>query len=249
MTEPTEDRLLERVRKLLAKAESPACTPAEAEAFTAKAMELIAQYGIDEALLTAKDPTRDAIGDRIVKVYGPYIFERARLLQIVADNMGGKSVRRGGTNGHPYVEVHLFGYGTDLERIELIYTSLLIQAANGVGHATPRRSYSEGVRAFRTSWLRGFTAAVGQRLRESAEYARAQADAARQTGPSTALVLADRSTAVDRQYRSAYPRTRTSSSSSLAGSGYSGGHAAGMRADLGGTRIGRAGAARAGIRG
>ncbi|MGH3122965.1 MAG: DUF2786 domain-containing protein, partial [Streptosporangiaceae bacterium] len=40
-----------RVRKLLAKAEAQGVTPAEAEALTAKAAELMARYGIDRALL------------------------------------------------------------------------------------------------------------------------------------------------------------------------------------------------------
>ncbi|MEV4705532.1 DUF2786 domain-containing protein [Actinoplanes sp. NPDC049316] len=62
------DRLLERVRKLLAKAESPACTPAEAEAFTAEAAELIAKYGVDQALLAGAGPALDPVGDRVVTV-------------------------------------------------------------------------------------------------------------------------------------------------------------------------------------
>ena len=50
MTEPS---LLERVRKLLAKAEDSGVTAAEAEVFNAKAAELIARHGIDAALLAA----------------------------------------------------------------------------------------------------------------------------------------------------------------------------------------------------
>jgi Protein of unknown function (DUF2786) len=45
--------LLERVRKLLAQAEDSAVTAAEAEAFNAKAAELIARHGIDGAHLAA----------------------------------------------------------------------------------------------------------------------------------------------------------------------------------------------------
>src|ERR1700753_123656 len=48
--------LLERVRKLLAKAEDASVTPAEAEALTAKAAELMARYGIERALLAAARP-------------------------------------------------------------------------------------------------------------------------------------------------------------------------------------------------
>jgi hypothetical protein len=45
MTSDTLDKLLDRVRKLLAKAEDESCTPPEAEALTAKAAELMARYG------------------------------------------------------------------------------------------------------------------------------------------------------------------------------------------------------------
>jgi len=54
--EGPEPNLLERVRKLLAKAEDDSVTPAEAEALTAKAAELMARYGIDRALLAAARP-------------------------------------------------------------------------------------------------------------------------------------------------------------------------------------------------
>ena len=51
-----DNALLERVRKLLAKAEAEGVTSAEAEALTAKAAELIARHGIDRALLAADRP-------------------------------------------------------------------------------------------------------------------------------------------------------------------------------------------------
>ncbi|MGH3566379.1 MAG: DUF2786 domain-containing protein, partial [Pseudonocardia sp.] len=52
---------LDTVRKLLAKAEG-AATQAEAETYTAKAMELMARHGIDSALLAAATPNSDEIG-------------------------------------------------------------------------------------------------------------------------------------------------------------------------------------------
>jgi hypothetical protein len=225
------------VRKLLAKAESPACTPAEAEAFTAKAAELIAKYGIEEAMLTAADPTRDAVGDRVIVVYAPYFNERAILLANIAERMGGRAVQRSRRHrtGTDNVEVHLFGYGTDLERIELLYTSLLIQSANGLSHATV--PHYEGVRAFRASWLRGFTRAIVARLDAAAKKAQAEAEAQRVGGPSTALVLADRSALVSRAVADVYPRVRLAPSA-LSGSGQTAGYAAGMRADIGGTGLG-----------
>ena len=50
----SKNPLLDRVRKLLTKAEARGVTLAEAEALTAKAAELMARYGIDRALVAAQ---------------------------------------------------------------------------------------------------------------------------------------------------------------------------------------------------
>src|SRR3974377_128767 len=60
--------LLGRVRKLLAKAEAEGVTPAEAEALTAKAAELMARYGIDRARLAAARPETDRPSSRVIDI-------------------------------------------------------------------------------------------------------------------------------------------------------------------------------------
>ena len=77
--------LLGRVRKLLAKAEDPAVTAAEAELYNAKAAELIARHGIDAALLAATGQTRDEVAHRVIAVDNPYARDKAHLLTSVAD--------------------------------------------------------------------------------------------------------------------------------------------------------------------
>ena len=78
-TEPST-ALLDRVRKLLAKAENEAVTPAEAEALTAKAAELMARYGIDRARLAAAQPHTDKPGNRVIDVDNPWAAVKAHLL-------------------------------------------------------------------------------------------------------------------------------------------------------------------------
>jgi hypothetical protein len=217
----TTDPLLARVRKLLAKAEDPACTPAEAEAFTAKATELIAKYGVDQALLAGDDPTVDPVGDRIVPLDPPYALDKAGLLAAVAVPLRCRVVRR--TRGG--VTVHLFGHAADLERVELLFTSLLVQAAHGLS-AVPVPAH-EHPAAFRRSWLAGFAHAVGGRLWA------AEKDAA-VAAPGVELVLVRRTDLVDRRMAEAYPILRTASRRRLAGGGLEQGYAAGRAADLGG---------------
>src|SRR5207244_7960808 len=72
--------LLDRVRKLLAKAEAAGVTPPEAEALTAKAAELMARYGIDRARLAAARPDTDRPGSRIIDIDNPWAQVRAHLL-------------------------------------------------------------------------------------------------------------------------------------------------------------------------
>ena len=55
--------------------------------------------------------------------------------------------------------MHIFGFGSDIERTDLLYTSVLIQMAHGlVGARVP--DWSSSPRAWRRSWLLGFATAV-----------------------------------------------------------------------------------------
>jgi hypothetical protein len=233
------DTMLEKVRKLLAKAEDPGCTPEEAAALNDKAAELIAKYGVDRALLAAASPEVDPVGDRVVSIFAPYALDKSGLLATVAGALRCRSVRRKEWAGGAYsYTMHLFGFASDLERTELLYTSLLVQASLGIA-ATHVPDW-ESPAAFRRSWIVGFTYAVGKRLTEAERRASAEATAAATSGgPSVALVLADRGHRVDRRVEEAYPRLRASAPRRLQGSGLEGGYAAGQRADLGGIRVGR----------
>lgn len=240
------DVILEKVRKLLAKAEDPACTPEEAAAFTDKAAQLIAQYGVDRALLARLSPETDPVGDLIIGLHPPYALDKSGLLAGVAAALRCESVRRQHWHGDTRsYSMHLFGFASDLERVELLFTSLLVQAAYGLA-GTPVPGW-ESPAAFRRSWLAGFTAAVVGRLRaaeaRAANSAEAEVAADAAGGVSVALVLADRSARVQTAVAQAYPTLRTAGRRTLRGSGMSRGYAAGERADLGAARV--AGRARA----
>lgn len=232
------DPILAKVRKLLALAEDPAATPHETETYTAKATRLIADYGIDRALLARADPAVDPVGDRVVTLDAPYAADKADLLGTVARGVRCVAVRRTRHDADGrQLSLHLFGHASDLERAEILFTSLLLQSATGLA-ATPVPP-GEHVAAFRRSWLAGFARAVGSRLAEAE--ARAAADAApryQAAGTSTSLVLADRSREVETAMHTTYPDLTTARPRSLSGSGARHGWAAGQRADLGARRVG-----------
>src|ERR1700744_3555002 len=162
-----EQTLLERVRKLLAKAEDASVTPAEAEALTAKAPELMARYGIDRALLAAARPETDRPADRIIDVPNPWADVRAHLLAGLVSAMRGQGVLLPVPTGK---RVHVFGYASDLERAEMLYTSLLVQMAHGLA-APVVPPTARSPRAWRRSWLLGYSSAVTARVRAAEERA------------------------------------------------------------------------------
>lgn len=231
------ERLLDRVRKLLAQAEDDAVTPAEAQAFTAKAAELMAKYGIDRALLAADQPETDQPANRMLDIDNPWAREKAHLLCGLASALRCQCILLNAAR--PGSRVHIFGFGSDIERTDLLYTSVLIQMAHGLAGAKVP-DWSSSARAWRRSWLLGFATAVIARVRQAEQGAMAAAsDSSASSDPDrTAIVLADRSVVIRQHVEQAYPVTRKSRVT-YSGSGYRDGYERGQRADLGGTRLSR----------
>jgi len=234
--------LLNRVRKLLAKAEAEGVTPPEAEALTAKAAELMARYGIDRARLAATRPDTDRPDSRIIDIDNPWAQVRAHLLAGLAGAMRCQCVLLSTTR--PGARIHVFGYASDLERADILYTSLLLQMARGLTAAVVP-AWVRSVRAWRRSWLLGFAAAVVARVRAAEQEATSRATGPEaRSGSQTALVLADRALVIRRNIEQAYPVTRKSHMT-YSGSGYGAGYAQGQRADIGTARFARPGGRRA----
>ncbi len=225
---------LDRIRKLLAKAEAHGVTPAEAEALTGKAAQLMARYGIGRALLAATRPETDQPADRLITIPNPWAAVQAHLLCGIASAMRCRCILPGTTSG---AQVHIFGYACDIERTEILYTSLLLQMHHALA-ATQAPGGTRGVRAWRRSWLLGFATAVTARVRAAEQNAAGQA-AAGPAGTATqtaAVVLASREQVIARRAETAYPLTRTARVT-YSGTGYRDGYTTGTRADIGTTRL------------
>src|SRR5712691_12576687 len=128
MSQP--DDLLDRVRKLLAKAEDEGVTPHEAEALTAKAAELMARYGIDRAMLGALRPESDLPADRVFDLDNPWAAVKAHLLSGLASALRCQCVLL--NKRQPGSRLHVFGYASDIERADILFTSLLVQMARAL---------------------------------------------------------------------------------------------------------------------
>lgn len=217
-----DDHVLDRVRKLLSRAEHASTPPAEAQACTQKAALLMHRYSIDRAALDAATATGSAPQARQLVLTAPYTLAKAVLLDEVARAF---RVRVAIGRGERERRCTMVGYATDLAATELLFTSLLLQAATAMTVASRGRP---DVRAFRRAFLFGYAASVGARLGAARQDAQQEAAAA----PGTAVVLRQRATEVDAEFSRLFPRLATLRTGVSSGGGLAAGHAAGAAADL-----------------
>ena len=228
-TTPPPTRILEKVRGLLAKAESTEF-PAEAEALTAKAQELMARHCIEQAMLHDGNPGSRARPTSVrVVIEAPHASAKVQLLQSVAAANGCRTI----WSERDRV-AHTFGYADDLAAVEMLFTSLLVQATVAVHRAGPQRDQFGRVRtaSFRRAFLIAFAAGIGRRLREAADAARDEMAAS--TGTDLVPVLRHRRAEVDTAVQEAFPSTRRMTASASNVDGWRAGAASAANADLGG---------------
>jgi hypothetical protein len=167
------DPVLGRIRALLAKAESTTFE-AEATALTAKAQELMTRHAIDAALLAGRS---GGSGERPVMVRlpvdAPYVDAKCLLLQTVADAGRCRAVAMTALGLSTVV-----GFADDVAAVELLFTSLLLQAQTALAEAARRAPAGTVVRsqAFRSAFLQAYTNRIGERLREINDAVFAAAD-------------------------------------------------------------------------
>ncbi|MBO2462778.1 DUF2786 domain-containing protein [Actinomadura violacea] len=223
--EGVDQRMLGKVRALLAKAESTEF-PEEAEALSARAQELIARHSIDHALLAAETGDLGGPAGRRVAVDNPYDAPKAVLLTVVADANRCRAVwhRELGFST-------VLGFPADLAAVEMLFTSLLVQATSAMVHAGPRRDARgrSRTRSFRHAFLNAYAARIGERLRDAAGEAadRAAADAG---GKDLLPVLAARDLAVEKAVDVMFPNLAKGRAGSV--SNYEGWVAGRAAADL-----------------
>lgn len=208
-------KVLGRIRALLAKAESTGF-PQEAEALSAKAQQLMTRHSIDEALLRPGLPG-DGPGARRIGVDRPYESAKALLLDAVAVANRCEAVWSADFGFSTVV-----GHEPDLDAVELLYTSLLVQADRALHRGPSRR------RDFRESFLIAYAARIRVRLTA----ATADEVAARDDAPGLLPALAARDLAVRTATRRLFPTTTTSRIKGRDAEGWQHGESAADRARL-----------------
>ena len=158
---PSDARLLARVRALLAKAESTQYQE-EAEALSAKAQELISRHSLDRLVVeSAAEGSGEAVVARRVWIDRPYVMAKAMLVDAVARANRCRSVV-----SEALGFTTLVGVTRDLDAVELLATSLLVQADVAMlrhGRQMDRSGMSRTA-SFRRSFLLSYATRIGERL-------------------------------------------------------------------------------------
>lgn len=246
MTQATQETVMSRVLKLLAKAESTEFE-AEAEALVAKAHELQTRHAIEQAQL---DEFRRRSGqtsllpepqDEILVFSGNkmHVLQKRLLFHVVAVTNRCDSVFLSESYGQTEQRAHLFGFKEDMEFVKILYTSLLVQmnreADRALKRARTEREIKNGY-AWKRNFFIGFATAVHTRMQVQTRKIVADVEA-KSTG--TELLLADRTLAVKQRKQDHYPHLRAGSSQRVSNrDSYRSGSDAGRRADISGGRRG-----------
>src|SRR5699024_11605620 len=180
------------------------------EALTAKAQELITRHAVDSALLKESALRRGraaetaAVTARRIHLDNPYLREKVALLAEIGRV---NTVRAVWTRRLAIATV--IGPAGAIEQVELLFTSLLVQATRAMHARSPRGTAPGRTAMFRRSFLMGFSVRIGQRLDEARRTAtRAAAADAGVDAAAPVPVFRAQEDAVQREARRLFPHSK-----------------------------------------
>ena len=242
------DKLKEKIAKLLRQAEDVVGTPEEA-VFQAKAFELMAKYGIEQAQVDAAARGLDLSDLRnaikwVVAIDGKYAQAQMLLLHNLAHALHSKTVY---SKSRGYgLQMSVYGVADHIERIKVLWAILQPQMMRLVDQVRPeedlggykrvynydthesvlvRTSGAGRLRTYRRSWIAGFGSTIGDRLRTQENKALQEAES------DGALVLFRGDTErAEIALREDHPRVRAARQSRIDYNGYAHGQRDGRSA-------------------
>lgn len=232
---PLPESLVSLVERLWRKARNTPY-PAEAEAFEAKALRLMARHQITMAMLDVdgEDALVDVqVGDRLS---GRYVAPLERLFSVVCRAYDCRAWYTVYGDGRT---LHTVGFRTDVERVRFLYP-LLATDALAQSAALPSAGSSAATMGRRRNFLFGYGEAVRERFEEARQAAIDEHVDAPGAGPGVQLVMVQRAQRVDERIRAMNLRAaRPFVAPSV--DGFGAGQRAGRAADLSGgrNRVGR----------
>lgn len=216
------EKALSKVRALLAKAEATEF-PDEAEALSAKAQDLMSRYSLKEALAQHDRGRKPAAAARRIWIDNPYAAAKVTLVQVVS-----RSNRCRAVWAERLGFVTVIGCETDLNLVELLTTSLLMQANRAMLGAGRDGSAQARSRSFRQSFLVAYAQRIGERLDSASASVTAEIKRDGRLLPVLAANIRATEELTERLFPSTVPRSVTVSN----GAGWGAGRAAANMAVL-----------------
>jgi uncharacterized protein DUF2786 len=210
----TELKIIMRIRALLKKAEG-AATDAEREAYTAKAAEMSAKYGVEAA-----SSSDDDMELKEYELEGNFVDMTGRLFYRVQEAVGCKAIVT-----HHGAGLTVIGYCPDVARGDILATCLGLAMNSGAS----KLAESGGTAHMVEGWMLGFIETAVERLRDTEQRARARGNAELQ---------ARRAAKVAETFAGEFPHTTRGSKGSYDMGAYFQGARAGRTADIGQARFG-----------
>lgn len=238
----TEDRLADKIAKLLRKAERTD-NEAEAETFTAHAAALMMRHGMDrariEALMAPDDARREEIKTAAIKLTGSYRLALRRIAYCVVDGLG--ACREFYVSHRNHDVFYVVGHASDVDAAMVLITSIGMQSSDALKnwwvaerfwYDTPREKFRA-----RRQFLISFAEGVWDRLVRQREASMAEAEVAE---PGTALAVVDRAAHLDAHMADQHPDIGKARPSRMIGDGNArvAGRQAGRMATVNTTEVG-----------
>jgi len=209
------DSKMKIIQGLLDKATSTSFQE-EADAFFAKAAELMGKYSIDEAALRSAGSLKDTKVVRwTVRTGQEYKTERQRMRGNILMGLGAKVILTGSDENGKILKMECFA----TESVKEMAMNIMVQAeihmmrtvynTDSVGHA----------RSFRRSFIVEYGQALRKILEDSLKAG--EDEALKNVSESTALVLVDDKKKVQQEYRQAFPNAGKARSLSTQSTGRS----------------------------
>jgi uncharacterized protein DUF2786 len=240
-------KIKDRVSKLLAQAEDPSVTDEEAQAFAAKAAELLARHGLDAATVRAdKGQKPEAVTkyDFTVSGQGWHGKARAALVYSVAEAYGCQACTIGNRmNGQDRV-VAMIGTASMIDALKILLPSIVLQAETSGTKATKAHMADVGAtfdtaanknierRNFFRSYLKGYGTGVAEKITAGRQTI---ADEVR--GKPGELVLVSDADRIKADFAKRFPKLGTTAADKVSVAGLVAGKRDGRTADTGQTKV------------
>ncbi|WP_018686509.1 DUF2786 domain-containing protein [Actinokineospora enzanensis] len=245
----TEDKaaIKRKVAALLKQAEDSAVTPEEAQAFAAKAAELLARYSLDAAALREEKGQRpEPISTHVFTVSGQGCHGKARTIlhRFVIDAVGGKHIAQGDDMTTKDRLVTAVGTASMIDTLKTLLPWVMAQAESAARLATPLyvaqadtdHLTTANKNILRRDYFRSFIKGYGQGVADKILATRN--DLAEEVkGSAKAVVLVRDTERIAAEYARKFPEISQDRGSKTTVAGHAAGVRAGRAADTGQAKV------------